>query len=94
MPGDYLVTLFSFRRFIRQKNPGCRFLKGGNNITVIFTKSTRYCVCLNHIIPVEVLSKFADRESKSETWSEEIHKGKKKLFTLILLNLLYSVLTR
>ena len=94
IPGNYLVTIFLFGRFIRQENPSYWFLKGGNNITVIFTKSTRYCVCLNHIIPVEVLSKFADREPKSEKWSEEIHKGKKKLFMFILLNLLYSVLTR
>ena len=32
--GDYLVTLFSFGRFIRQGNPSYWFLKGGNNITV------------------------------------------------------------
>ena len=30
IPGDYLVTLFSFGRFIRKKNPGYRFLKSGN----------------------------------------------------------------
>ena len=51
IPGDYLVTLFSFGRFIRQENPIYRFLKSGNNITAIFTKSTRYCACLNQIIP-------------------------------------------
>ena len=51
IPGDYLVTLFSFGRFIRQENPSYRFLKSGNNITVIFTKSTRYCACLIQIIP-------------------------------------------
>ena len=50
---DWPLTwwLFSFGRFIRQENPSYRFLKSGNNITVIFTKSTRYCACLNQIIP-------------------------------------------
>ena len=47
IPGDYLVTLFSFGRFIRQENPSYRLLKSGNNVTVIFTKSTRYWACLN-----------------------------------------------
>ena len=50
IPGDYLVTLFSFGRFIRQENPSYRFLKSGNNVTVIFTKSTRYCASLNEEI--------------------------------------------
>ena len=45
IPGDYLVTLFSFGRFIRQENPSYRFLKSGNNIIAIFTKST-YSVSL------------------------------------------------
>ena len=45
IPGNYLVTIFLFGRFIRQENPSYWFLKGGNNITVIFTKSTRYCIC-------------------------------------------------
>ena len=45
IPGDYLVTLFIFGRFIRQENPRYWFLKSGNKITVIFTKSTRYCIC-------------------------------------------------
>ena len=40
IPGDYLVTLFSFGRFIRQENPSYRFLKSGNNIIAVFTKST------------------------------------------------------
>ena len=75
IPGDYLVTLFSFGRFIRQENPSYRFLKSGNNITVIFTESTRYRVYSNKLSPIEVISKFADREWKSERWSEEIHKG-------------------
>ena len=45
------MTLFSFDRFIRQENPSYRFLKSGNNVTVIFTKSTQYYACLNQIIP-------------------------------------------
>ena len=49
--GDYLVTLFSFGRFMRQENLDDRFLKSGNNVTATFTKSTRYCACLNQIIP-------------------------------------------
>ena len=35
IPSSYLVTLFSFSRFIRQENPSYRFLKNGNNVTVI-----------------------------------------------------------
>ena len=48
--GDYLVTLFSFGRFIRQGNPSYWVFKCGNNIIAIFAKSTRYCPCLNQII--------------------------------------------
>ena len=50
LPGDYLVTLFSFGRFIRQGNPSYWVFKCGNNIIAIFAKSTRYCPCLNQII--------------------------------------------
>ena len=43
IPGDYLVTLFTFGRFIRWGNPSHRrFLKNENSIIAIFTKSTWY----------------------------------------------------
>ena len=40
IPGDCLVTLFSFGRFIRQENLSYRLLKNGSNIIAIFPKST------------------------------------------------------
>ena len=49
--GDYLVTLFTFGRFIRWENPSYpRFLKNENSIIAIFMKSTSYCPLLqpNH----------------------------------------------
>ena len=50
MPVDYLVTLFSFARFIRWGNPSYRrFLKRGNYVIAISTKVTRYCHCVNQI---------------------------------------------
>ena len=43
IPGDYLVTLFTFGRFVRWGNPSYRrFLKNENSIIAIFTKSTWY----------------------------------------------------
>ena len=54
IPGDYLVTYFSFGRFIRQENPSYRLLKSGNNVTVIFTKFTWYCTYLNKEICMRV----------------------------------------
>ena len=57
-PCDYLVTLFSFSRFIRQENLCYRFLKSGNNVTVIFTESTRYYACLNEEICWQIAKKW------------------------------------
>ena len=51
IPGDYLVTLFTFDRFTGWGNPSYwRFLKNENSIIAIFTKSTWYCPLLqpNH----------------------------------------------
>ena len=51
--GYYLVTLFTFGRFIRWGNPSYqRFLKNENSFLAIFTKSTWYCPLLqpNHLL--------------------------------------------
>ena len=50
IPSDYLVTIFSFGRLIRQGNPSYRIFKSRNNIIAIFAKSTPYCPCLKQII--------------------------------------------
>ena len=59
IPGDYLVTLFTFGQFIRWGNPNYwRFLKNENSIIAIFTKSTWYCCivpCFNQIIPCSII---------------------------------------
>ena len=55
----YLGTLFSFGRFIRQENWTCWFLKTGNNIIAIFTKSTYLVPASTKLSLIEVISKLA-----------------------------------
>ena len=50
IPGDYLVTLFSFGGFIRQENPSYRFLKNGNNI-IAFLRNLLTRTCVDQINP-------------------------------------------
>ena len=64
IPGDYLVTLLSFGRFIRQENPNYRFLKSGNNIIAIFTKSTYSVPASTKLCLIEVKSKLALQRTK------------------------------
>ena len=69
MPGDYLVALFSFGRFVRQENPSYRFLKSGNNIIAIFTKSTYSLPVSTKLSLIEVISKLALQRAKK--WEVE-----------------------
>ena len=54
-PTTYLVTTWWFLSLsadiLDKKIQVIGFLKSGNNIIAIFTKSTRYCSCVNQIIP-------------------------------------------
>ena len=65
----YLGTVFSFGTFIRQENPACRFLKTGNNIIAIFTKSTYSVPASTKLSLIEVISKLALQRTKK--WEVE-----------------------
>ena len=70
IPGDYLVTLFTFGRFIRWGNPSCRrFLKNENSIIAIFKKSAWYYPCFNQIIPC---SSIGTCEQRAKKWEIEL----------------------
>ena len=89
IPGDYLVTLFSFGRFTRKENLSYWIFENWKQSIAIFTKSTRYCPCVNQFeviasFLIEMVSKLGYREPKSENWREECPKGQKKLSIFIL----------
>ena len=60
----YLVTVFSFSNIIRQENPSYRFVKSGNNIIAIFTKSVYSVPASTKLSLIEVKSKLALQRAK------------------------------
>ena len=93
IPGDYLVTLFSSGRFIREENPSYWFLKSGKNIIAIFTKST-------YSVPASTkLSLIWSDIETCFTEGQKVRSGAKavrrvRLFMFNLIILLYSDLAR
>ena len=75
----YLGTLFSLGRFIRQENPTCWFLKTGNNIIAIFTKSTYTVPASTKLSLIEVISKLALQRAKKWEVEWRMSEGSDKL---------------
>ena len=94
MPGDYLVTLFSFADLLdgeiqvigeswKVGNGLSRFLRNWLGIVPASTKSS-----------LTQVSERPYKEPKSDRWNEECHNALIKLSMFILLILLYSTLAR
>ena len=95
IPGDYLVTIFTFSRFIRWGNPSCwRFLKNENSI-IAFLRNRLGIVPASSKSSLAPVSVLANREPKSEISCEELSHCSEKVISLFILPiLLYSVLKR
>ena len=95
IPGDYLVTIFTFGRFIRWGNPSCwSFLKNENSI-IAFLRNQLGIIPTSSKSSLAPVSVLANREPKSERSCEELSHCSEKVISLFILPILfYSVLKR